>query len=106
MTQFAQEFPPAKTDHGKSRKKKDGSYTVRVRHDAQVNVTTTYFDHVDVDVMTVKQLEGYLLTLGCLYNVSGYYNPLRPKVTYNFVDLKKATLKKGELCTCYDCTIT
>jgi hypothetical protein len=106
MVAFDQEFPPAQTDHGKSRKKKDGSYTVRVRHDAQVEVTTTFCDHVDVEVMTIKQLEGRLFTLGCLYNVSGYYNPLRPRVTYNFVDLKKASLKKGELCSCYDCTIT
>jgi hypothetical protein len=106
MPQFAQEFPPATNEHGKSKKKKDGSYTVRVRHDAQVEVTTTFCDSVDVEVMTIKQLEGRLLTLGCLYNVSGYYNPLRPKVTYNFVDLKKATLKKGELCSCHDCSIT
>ena len=106
MNTFYQEFIPAETDHGKSKKHKDGSYTVRVRCDAQVEVTTTYFDYVDVDVITVTQFEGHLLTLGCLYNVSGYYNPLRPKVSYHFVDLKKATLKKGELCTCHDCTIT
>jgi hypothetical protein len=97
MTQFAQEFPEAKTAHGRTKK------SVRVRHDAQIEVTTTYFDHVDVDVMPISQLEGHLLVLGGLYNVSGYYNPLRPKVSYKFVDLKKATLKKGELCSCKEC---
>jgi hypothetical protein len=103
MTQFAQEFPEATTAHGRSRKRKDGSYNVRVRHDAEIIVTTTYWDHEDVETMTIDQLEGRLLVLGGLYNVSGYYNPMRPKVSYKFVDLKKASLKRNELCSCKRC---
>lgn len=103
MTQFAQEFPEAKTAHGRTRKRKDGSYNVRVRHDAEIIVTTRFWDHEETDTMTIDQLEGYLLTLGAIYNVSGYYNPMRPRVSYRFVDIKKATLKKGELCSCKKC---
>lgn len=105
MTQFMQEFPEAETAHGRSRKRKDGSYNVRVRHDAEIIVTTTYCDgrSPDEETMTIDELEGYLLVMGGLYNVSGYYNPHRPKVSYRFVDLKKATLKKGELCSCKRC---
>lgn len=97
MTQFMQEFPEATTAHGRTKKR------VRVRHDAEIIVTTTYWDHEDVETMTIDQLEGHLLVLGGLYNVSGYYNPHRPKVSYDFVDLKKSTLKKGELCSCKKC---
>jgi hypothetical protein len=103
MTQFSQEFPEATTEHGRTKKRKDGSYNVRVRHDAEIIVTTTYCDHEDMETMTIDQLEGYLLVMGGLYNVSGYYNPHRPKVSYRFVNLKVAILKKNELCSCKKC---
>jgi hypothetical protein len=103
MAQFAQEFAPAKDDHGKITNK-DGSYSVRVRHDAKIRVTTSWPEgRIDVEVMTIDDLEGYLLTLGCLYNVSGYYNPIKPKVSYHFVNKRKAFLTKGKLCSCKKC---
>lgn len=106
MATFDQEFTTPETTHGPI-KNKGGSLSVRVRHDAEIRVTTTYCDGrpTDTQKMTIDNLEGYLLTLGALYNVSGYYNPHRPKVSYRFVNKRKAFLKEGEFCTCAKCKL-
>jgi len=90
---------PATTAHGPSKKSQ------RVRCDAPIRVTTKYCDgrETDVQLMEIRQLEGYLLTMGCIYAVSGYYNPHAPKISYKLVN-KNDILQEGELCCCRHCT--
>jgi hypothetical protein len=75
-----------------------------VKHDAKIKVTTTYCDGRarETEIMEPKQLEGYLLVLGCMYNVSGYYNPHAPKVRIKLIN-KNDILRDGELCDCKYC---
>lgn len=74
-----------------------------VKHDAKIRVTTTYCDWgTEKEIMTPTQLEGHLLVLGCLYNVSGYHNPHRPKVKIKILN-KSDILGNGKLCDCEDC---
>lgn len=101
MAPFVLEAP--QESHG-PRMNTDKSINVRVRHDAKLRVITTWPDgRVDKNTMTPEGLEGHLLTLGCLYNVSGYYNPYKPKVRYWFMNKKRDWLKEGELCSCKRC---
>lgn len=91
--QFSDVFAPATTASDN-----------RLRHDAQIKTTIKYPDGKKVvDILTPQQLEGRLLTLGCLYNVSGYYNPDRPTVR---IKILNGRLKQGKLCDCIDCIAT
>lgn len=73
-----------------------------IKHDAKIKVTTTYCDRTETEVMDPKRLDGHLLVLGCLYNVSGYYNPHAPRVTVKVLD-KRDILRNGKLCDCGEC---
>ena len=81
-----------------------------VRHDAKIRVITTFpicpdGSHLqkcrETKVMTPSQLEGHLLVLGALYNVSGYVNPNKPRIVYKI--RPEDVLGNGKLCPCEDC---
>lgn len=89
--QYSDVFKPASRASG-----------TRVAHDAKIRVTIKFPDKKrEVEILTPEQLEGRLLTLGCLYNVSGYYNPYQPTVKFKILS---GYLKDGELCSCTRCT--
>ena len=72
----------------------------RIKHNAVLEVKTKYSKHTEIDYMNPEQLRGHLFVLGAMYNVSGYYNPEKPEVTFRVLN---GILKDGELCDCGNC---